>query len=245
VFNLSGYKHNGRQQKVSFSKLIYDLRARRVQIDVEKQNIVRVRGQFFEGIDRIVGRIEVLHVAPCRQDIRQSRLCQRLIFQDQHAHGFQSPSILPEFGVPGFGLFAAAEIDMAVMSIQKPMGSMIFFMAYLFFCFALANLDLEKASEHREVIRWLGHLLLSSFKGRVAKCRMQRIKRRVRHLFYSRRGILRHSPPERLLRVIFQRQGKEPRIILSPQSSGDVKAKINSRCNAAGREAITVLHHHG
>ena len=72
---------------------------------------------------------------------------------------------------------------------------------------------------------------------------MQRIKRRVRHLFYSRRGFLRHPPPERRLRVIFQRQGKEPRIILSPQFRGDAKAKINSRCNAAGGDAITVLHH--
>jgi len=46
--------------------------------------------------------------------------------------------------VRGFGLFAVAEIDMAVMSIQKPLDVMIFFMAYLFFCFALANFDLEK-----------------------------------------------------------------------------------------------------
>ena len=51
------------------------------------------------------------------------------------------------------------------------------------------------------------------------------------------------STAERRLRVIFQRQGKEPRIILSPQFRGDAKAKINSRCNAAGGDAITVLHH--
>jgi hypothetical protein len=41
--------------------------------------------------------------------------------------------------VPAFGLFAVAEIDMAAMSMHKPMDVMIFFMAYPFFCFALCE----------------------------------------------------------------------------------------------------------
>src|ERR1700678_926582 len=89
----------------------------------------------------------------------------------------------------------------------------------------------------------LQHPLLSSFKGRVAKCRMQRVKRRVRHLFHNRRGILRLTRPEWWLRVIFQGQREEPRIVLAPQFRSDAKAEINSRRDAAGSDAVTVLHH--
>src|ERR1700733_1317279 len=89
----------------------------------------------------------------------------------------------------------------------------------------------------------LRHPLLSSFKGRVTKGRTQRIKRRVRYLFHSRRSFLRRSRPEWRLRVVFQSQRKEPRIILSPQFRGDAKAKINSRRDAAGSDAVSVLHH--
>ena len=44
---------------------------------------------------------------------------------------------------------------------------------------------------------------------------MQRIERRVRHLFHSRRGFLRRARPVWWLRVIFQSQRKEPRIVLA------------------------------
>ena len=89
----------------------------------------------------------------------------------------------------------------------------------------------------------LRYPLLSSFKGRVAKCCMQRIKRRVRHFFHGRRGFLRRARPVWWLRVIFQSQRKKPGIVLSPQLRGDAKAKINSRRDAAGGDAVTVLHH--
>src|SRR5580700_986418 len=93
------YERNRRKWKVSFPKLVYELRAREVELDVEKQNIVRVRGQFLERFDGIVGRIKMLHVAPCRQDICQSRLGQGLTIHDQYAHGFHSPSISVPSGV--------------------------------------------------------------------------------------------------------------------------------------------------
>ncbi len=48
MFNVSRYKHDRRQRKVSFPKLIYQFSARQVQhIDAEKQNIVRVPQPFW------------------------------------------------------------------------------------------------------------------------------------------------------------------------------------------------------
>ena len=85
--------------------------------------------------------------------------------------------------------------------------------------------------------------LLPSFQSRIAKCRMQRVKRRVRYLLHSGRGFLWRPRPEWRLWVIFQSQRKEPRIVLSPQLRGDAKSKINSRRNAAGGDAVTVLHY--
>ena len=70
---------------------------------------------------------------------------------------------------------------------------------------------------------------------------MERIKRRVGDLFYSRRGFLWHTRAEWRLRVIFQRQSKEPRLVLTPQFRSDAKAEINSCRDAAGGNAIAVF----
>jgi hypothetical protein len=53
------------------------------------------------------------------------------------------------------------------------------------------------------------------FEGGVANCRTQRIKCRSRHLFDSRRCLLRSPGTVWRLRVILQRQSKEPRIVLA------------------------------
>ncbi len=68
MFNVCRYKHDRRQRQVSFPKLVYSLSTRQVQhIDVEKQNIVGVLGEFLERFARIVGRIEMLHVSMCQK----------------------------------------------------------------------------------------------------------------------------------------------------------------------------------
>src|SRR5207248_3328617 len=76
-----------RHRPVLLAEPLDELQSREVgHVNVEQQNVVRVGAERRQGLVRILGDVEFLHVGPLRQQLRQSSPRERLIVDDQDAH---------------------------------------------------------------------------------------------------------------------------------------------------------------